>query len=104
MDVAWYDAHLARDYRVVYGDGSLNDRKAALADFAKPTFKTHFASFPVDKVSVRRLGDVALIHAENAHVRIDGRRGVDRYTDIWVKRDGRWQCVAAHITNHVPPH
>ncbi len=60
-------------------------------------------SFPVDKVSIRRFADVALIHAENAYELKDGRRGISRYTDIWVKRDGRWLCVAAHITVHRAP-
>jgi uncharacterized protein (TIGR02246 family) len=102
-DVAWYDAHLAPDYVVVYGDGSFHDRGAALADFAKPSFATHLKSFPVDEVNVRRFGDVAVIHAENAYETKDGRRGVNRYTDIWHRQDGRWRCVAAHITVHKAP-
>ena len=97
-DVAWYDAHLAPDYVVTSGDGSFHDRTAALANFANPTFATHFRSFPVERVSVRRFGDVALIHAENAYELKDHRRGVSRYTDIWHKRGGRWLCIAAHIT------
>ena len=102
-DVGWYDAHLAPDYVVISGDGSFHDRAAALANFAKPTFATSIASFPVDKVSIRRFDDVALIHAENAYELKDGRRGISRYTDIWAKRDGRWLCVAAHITVHRAP-
>ena len=102
-DVAWYDAHLAPDYRVVFGDGSIHDRAAALADFAKPYFAEGIAAFPLDQVRVRRFGDVALVHAENAYTLKDGRKGVNRYTDIWVKRAGRWWCVAAHITVHAPP-
>jgi uncharacterized protein (TIGR02246 family) len=101
-DVAWYDAHLAPDYVVVYGDGSFHDRADALADFAKPTFRDHLKSFPVAKVEVRRFGDVALVSAENAFEAKDGRKGVNRYTDTWVRRDGRWQCVAAHITVNQP--
>ena len=101
-DVAWYDAHLAPDYVVVYGDGSLHDRGAALADFAQPYFATHLKSFPVDDVSIRRYGDVALIRAENAYELKDGRKGVNRYTDLWLKQDGRWLCIAAHITAHKP--
>jgi len=97
-DVAWYDAHLAPDYVVVSGDGSMQDRAAALVDFAKPSFATSLKSFPVDKVSIRRFDDVALIHAENAYELKDGRRGVSRYTDIWHKRGTHWRCVAAHIT------
>jgi uncharacterized protein (TIGR02246 family) len=102
-DVAWYDAHLAPDYVVVSGDGSFQDRAAALADFAKPYFADHMRSFPVDEVTIRRFGDVALMHAQNAYQLKDGRRGVDRYTDIWARQDGRWRCVAAHITVHQPP-
>lgn len=101
-DVAWYDAHLAPDYVVVYGDGSFHDRAAALADFAEPYFATHMKSFPVDDVSIRRYGDVALIRAENAYELKDGRKGVNRYTDIWLKQDGRWRCIAAHITVYQP--
>lgn len=102
-DVAWYDAHLAPDYQVVFGDGSVHDRAAALADFAKPYYAEGIASFPLDKVRIRRFGDVALIHAENAYTLKDGRRGVNRYTDIWVRRAGRWWCVAAQITAHKAP-
>ena len=102
-DAAWYDRHLAPDYVVVYGDGSFHDRASALADFAKPTFATSIRSFPVGDVRIRRFGDVALIHAENAYELKDGRRGVSRYTDIWHKQDGRWRCVAAHITVHRAP-
>jgi ketosteroid isomerase-like protein len=102
-DVAWYDAHLAPDFVVVSGDGSLQDRAAALAHFAQPTFATSIKSFPVDKVTVRRFHDVALIHAENAYELKDGRQGVSRYTDIWHKKNGRWFCIAAHIAVHKAP-
>ena len=102
-DVAWYGAHLTPDYVMVAGDGSLLDRAATLTRFAQPTFATAMRSFPVGKVKVRRFHDVALIHAENDYELKDGRRGVSRYTDIWLKREGRWRCIAAHITEHRAP-
>jgi uncharacterized protein (TIGR02246 family) len=103
-DVAWYDAHLAPDYVVVNSDGSFHDRAQALTEFAKPTYQTHMQSFPVDQVRIRRFEDVALIHAENAYQLKDGRKGVNRYTDIWQKQaDGRWLCLAAHITTYKAP-
>jgi hypothetical protein len=102
-DAGWYDAHLAPDYRVVSGDGSLQDRAAALVDFARPVFAESIAAFPLDKVRINRIGELAMIHAENAYTLKDGRRGINRYTDIWIKRAGRWWCVAAHITVHTPP-
>ena len=102
-DVSWYDAHLTPDYVVTSGDGSFLDRAVALANFAKPTFATQFRSFPVDQVSVRFFDDVALIHAENAYELKDHRRGVSRYTDVWHRREGRWLCIAAHITPREAP-
>lgn len=98
-DVAWYEAHLSPDYVVINSDGSFDDRAGGLQEFSKPTFSTHMRAFPVDKVRVRVFGNVALIHAENDYEMKDGRRGISRYTDIWQRQDdGRWLCVAAHIT------
>ncbi len=102
-DAAWYDAHLGPDYVVVSGDGSFQYRTAALAHFAEPTFEQSIRSFPVDNVKVRRFDEVALVHAENAYELKDGRKGVSRYTDIWQLQDGRWWCIAAHITPHKAP-
>lgn len=88
---------------MVSGDGGQWDRAAALSHFSQPTFATSMLSFPVDRVTVRRFHDVALIHAENAYELKDGRTGVSRYTDIWQKRDGRWLCIAAHVSVHSAP-
>jgi uncharacterized protein (TIGR02246 family) len=103
-DVAWYNAHLMPDYVVISSDGSFNDRAKALENFAKPTFATSMKSFPVSNVRIRRFDDVAIIHAENAYELKDGRKGVSRYTDTWAKQsDGRWMCIAAHITTYKAP-
>jgi ketosteroid isomerase-like protein len=99
-DIAWYNAHLSKDYQVIGGTGAISDRAQALTAFAKPVFQNTMESFPVDQVNVRRFGEIALIHARNSYVLKDGRSGVSRYTDIWHSESaGRWRCVAAHITN-----
>lgn len=100
-NVAWYDAHLAPDYLVVFSDGSLHDKGSLLAAAAHPV--TNMKSFPTTQVAIRRFGEVALIHAENAYERTDGLKGVNRYTDIWHKSEGRWICIAAHVTRHKLP-
>jgi ketosteroid isomerase-like protein len=102
-DVDWYAAHLAPGYLVTFGDGSFHDRAAALADFNIPYFEKNIASFPVDDVKIRVFGELAIIHAENDYRLKDGRKGINRYTDVWRKIDGRWMCVSAHITVHKPP-
>lgn len=97
-DVSWYAAHLAPSYFVTSGDGSFDDRAAALTDFGIPYFEKNITSFPVDDVKIRIFGELAIIHAENDYQLKDGRQGTNRYTDIWRKIDGRWMCVSAHIT------
>lgn len=49
-------------------------------------------------VRIRVLGDTAIIHARTVYTNADGRPGAGRYTDIWWRGDGRWLCVAAHVT------
>jgi ketosteroid isomerase-like protein len=98
-NASWYDKHLAPGYVVIYPDGSYHDRNGALADFAQPTFATYMKSFSLDRVRIRRYGDVALIHAENVAELKNGRKVTSRYTDIWHKQDGRWLCIAAHIND-----
>jgi ketosteroid isomerase-like protein len=44
------------------------------------------------------MGDFAIIHAQTRYVKGDGEPGKGRYTDIWARKDGRWLCVAAHVT------
>jgi hypothetical protein len=100
-NVAWYDTHLAPEYLVVFGDGTFHDKGSLLAAAAHPV--TNMKSFPTVQVTIRRFGTVALIHAENPYERTDGLKGVNRYTDIWHKRNGRWTCIAAHVTRHKLP-
>jgi hypothetical protein len=100
-DVAWYDAHLAPEYLVVFGDGTFHDKGSLLVTASHPV--TTMKSFPTVRVTIRRFGTVALIHAENPYERKDGLKGVNRYMDIWHKRDGRWICIAAHVTRHKLP-
>jgi ketosteroid isomerase-like protein len=47
------------------------------------------------------LGDTAVVHGlSTAKSSMAGRdtSGQQRYTDVFVKRDGRWQCVTGYST------
>jgi Domain of unknown function (DUF4440) len=97
-NASWYDAHLAPDYLVTQGSGAFHDRATAIARFALSDYATTMRNFPVDRVNIRRVADIALIDAENAYTLKDGQQGISRYTDIWQLRDARWLCICAHIT------
>jgi len=46
------------------------------------------------------MGDVAIVHARTTFTLADGKPGSGRYTDVWARRNGRWQAVAAHVTRN----
>lgn len=94
-DSAWYNAHVTPEFECLCGDGSVVNRRDFLIGNAAPmTYK----SFLLDSVRVKLQGDVAAITAITPWVAADGRTGVSRYTDIWVRRRGEWKTLQAQIT------
>lgn len=58
-------------------------------------------SFAIDEVAVQEYGDVAVVRMRYRQAgRMGGadRTGAYRMTDVFVRRDGRWQLVARHAT------
>ena len=94
-DVRWFDEHLAADFMNTNPDCTFIDRTAFLAQIAKPCT---VANLDVEGVRIRILGDTAIIHARTTYRKLNGEAGAGRYTDIWMRRDGRWLCVAAQVT------
>jgi hypothetical protein len=94
-DVAWFDANLAADFLNTNPDGTLIDREAFLAQIGRGATVRNIREH---EVVIRILGDFAIIHARTSYQKPDGTPGAGRYTDDWHYRDGRWQCVSAHVT------
>jgi ketosteroid isomerase-like protein len=94
-DVRRFDEILAADFRCSNPDGSLVDRKGFLVQTARPVTISDLAAHDVE---IRLFGDVALIHARTSYKTADGREGAGRYTDVWARQNGKWLCVAAHVT------
>jgi ketosteroid isomerase-like protein len=94
-DVRRFDEILGEDFLCSNPDGSLVDRAGFLAQTARPVA---IADLEAHDVRVRKLGDVAIIHARTTYTMPDGRTGSGRYTDVWARRQGRWLAVSAHVT------
>lgn len=94
-DVAWFDANLAADFMNTNPDGTLIDRGAFLAQIGRGSTVKNIREHDV---VIRVLGSFAIIHARTSYEKPDGTAGAGRYTDDWQLRDGRWQCVSAHVS------
>jgi ketosteroid isomerase-like protein len=94
-DVRRFDEILAGDFLCSNPDGTLIDRAAFLEQTARPVTISNLA---IEDVNIRLMGDFAIIHARTTYNLPDGSPSQGRYTDVWARRDGRWQCVSAHVT------
>ena len=93
-DVARFDEILAEDFRCSNPDGSIVDRAGFLEQTRRPVTITNLQAHDVE---VRIMGDVAIIHASTSYNLLDGSLSDGRYTDVWVREDGRWLAVSAHV-------
>ena len=94
-DVRWFDANLSDDFVNSNPDCSLVDKAGFLTQIGRGSTVKNLG---IEDVMIRVLGDVALIHARTTYTKADGQPGAGRYTDVWMRRAGRWLCVAANVT------
>jgi ketosteroid isomerase-like protein len=97
-DRAFIEATLAPEWSVTQADGSILTRATVLGTF----FDTvAFDSNVVDDVSVMLFGETAVVRGKTtASARVNGApvSARIRFTDVFVKRNGRWQAVASHAS------
>jgi ketosteroid isomerase-like protein len=94
-NVAWFDRHLSADFLNTNPDGSLVDRAAFLRQIGRGA---GVSGITASDVRIRVLGDVAIIHARTSYQLPSGAAAAGRYTDIWMRNNSGWLCVAAHVT------
>jgi ketosteroid isomerase-like protein len=94
-DVTTIDKMLADEFIMTF-DGTVFT-KAELLEYIKSY--EELASLVTDEWKVRVYGDAAVVTARNTRkVKSEGKEvtSQDRFTDTWIRQDGRWKCVAAH--------
>ena len=98
-DLKFLETVLADEFVATYDDGSRGDKKKEIELAA--SFDQEIVSAVQDDFIVRVYRDTAVVwftlnlvgmrEGQRAELRL-------RYTDVWVIRDGRWQCVSTHST------
>lgn len=90
---------MACDWLIVGPDGSVGDRARFLALVASGDL-THDVMTTEDPI-IRVYGDTAVIIAQGTSggtYKGASFRMRERGTSVFVKRDGRWQCVVTHLS------
>ncbi len=103
-DIAWYERHTADECISTSGrTGKVTNKAEDLADAKDPASVVTSENIEVRQVQV--YGDVAVATGKYAVKGKDKGGPFDRqglFTDVWVKRDGRWQVAASH-SSLIPP-
>jgi hypothetical protein len=94
-DVKRFDEILGDDFYCSNPDGSLVDRAALLRQTAQPVA---IRNLRAEDLLIRIMDDTAIIHARTRYLKPDGTEGGGRYTDVWMRQNGRWLAVSAHVT------
>jgi ketosteroid isomerase-like protein len=99
-DAAFIDRILAEEFIVTYDNGIRADRKVEL-ELAK-SLNENIESSMLDEFIVKEYGNTAVVWFTLHLVGpINGQRVQNdyRFTDVFVLRDGRWQCVSSQSTH-----
>jgi len=96
-DIAYTEDLLADDYVGTAPDGRRLTKTQTLDEFRSGAFKSE--SMVVDRIRVRVIGDTAIVTLDQMEKsRYQGRDiiGRSKWTDTFMKRNGKWQLVANH--------
>ena len=103
-DVKAMDAIVAEDFTITFPNGGVQTKPQIIASLKSPRpTDGRSMKFRTEEVQARAYGDVViLVGIVVTEYQRDGKTASEsrqRYTDTYVKRNGRWQVVASHLSN-----
>jgi ketosteroid isomerase-like protein len=104
-DVKAAERLLADDYLFLQADGNVSNKSQNVGVLGDAAFVCE--ALTADDVVVRVYGDVGVITGRaKMRATYDGQDigGEFLYTDVWAKRDGRWQTVVSQATRRPSSH
>ena len=98
-DPVWFEENLAEEYLLVTPNGALKNKRDVIRELSTPGLKME--PYEPVEVQVRLYGDSAVVTGRMLQrFSLGGIRYASdlRYTDVYVKRRGRWMIVSAHAS------
>lgn len=96
-NASMFERYLADTYIFTAPDGMVSDKAQTIADIKSGVLK--FQSSKLDNIKVQDYGDTAIAtygSTDKGSYKGKDISGLFRWTDVFVKRNGRWQIVAGH--------
>ena len=99
-DAVTIGSMVADDFVGVYHDGKIMSRSGVIAETKKD--RDTYKSAANEKLAVHTYGPNVAVVVGTAHEKGTGKDGKPfdrkfRFTDTWMERGGRWQCVASQV-------
>lgn len=101
QDVKAHSELIHRDFVCIENNGNIIGREEYLKNWASDYQNSGVESFTCTDVVIRIFGDMALVRAKSVYTKRQKDKlltGYSVYTDTYVKEQGRWWCVQAHMT------
>jgi hypothetical protein len=99
-DAVWFEQNLSDDYLLITPNGALRTKRDVVSELATPGLKME--PFEATEVQVRVHGEAAIVTGRMRQQFLLGRTHSTsdlRYTDVYVKKKGRWLLVSGHASN-----
>ena len=98
------DAIVADDFAITFPNGSMQSKAQIMVMLKRPPATGGpVMKFHTEDVKARTYGDTVILTGRViTEYQRDGQttsKEEQRYTDTYVKRNGRWQVVASHLSN-----
>lgn len=86
----YWKTDIADDYVTINADGVMQTKAESMADTAHRKIFTGLSSTKLSERKVRKYGDVAVINGKAQFLMGDKMAAEIFYTEIWLKKDGKW--------------
>ncbi len=112
LEREWLDAYMKRDvaalerieaddFSITYSTGDSRTKAQELAHLKSNSDGEGTFKLSTEDTKVRVYGDTTVLTGTLIQQRVDNGKEINlrvRYTNVWVKRNGRWQVVAVQFT------
>lgn len=110
LEHAWARAYVAHDtatlarieadgWACTDAEGKITTKAEDIRDVGSGTYAA--TEFVMSDLQVRVVGDTAIVTGRQTEVATMAGKdasAVFQITDTWIRRDGRWQCIATHLS------